>query len=704
MDKRKIKKALSNEILKGNLKSFVENYKIAKCKAFEGLDFDKIRKEIGCIKNYSYQEVLALFREFKENAEKKGCFVYEAKNSQDANNYILDICQKHNANLVVKSKSMTSEETHLNNFLEQHNIIPIETDLGEWILQLAKESPSHMVMPAIHKSRKEVAKLFKQRLSKDVDENDIEAMVKIARNTLRDFYFKAKVGITGANIAIAETGTIAIVTNEGNARLTTTIPDIHIVLLGYDKLVKTFEDALKIIRTLPKSATGQIITTYVTWISGTYPSKNQKEVHFVFLDNGRLPILKNPRLKEALKCIRCGSCANVCPVYEVVGGHVFGSTYVGAIGLILASFYEDEKIANEIMKMCIGCKSCSVNCPANIDLASLILDINATITERHKVPMYKKFLYSHVIPNPDIFSKSMKVAKAIQKPLAKNNEIQKLPFFPKDINFRHLPIISKYTFSKMYKKFYKPTTYKKYKDEVLFYPGCAIEYFYPHMGMALVKIMDALDIKVSIPKKQVCCGLPSIHAGFKIGGERSIFNLLDYFDENIDKDIIVLCPSCGITIKDEFLKYTKTSPKNYKKSIYLAKRVKSLSQFLEERNIKFKLKQEVKFTYHTPCHQKRGILFSTENFLKNNFNHLFIQLNDSDKCCGFGGSFSFDFPEISKMILDDKIKNIQKTNAEIVVTDCPGCILQIKGGISKQGLNHKVLHLSEFLDLYTNMG
>ncbi len=179
-------------------------------------------------------------------------------------------------------------------------------------------------------------------------------------------------------------------TNEGNARLTTTIPDVHIVLLGYEKLVRNFNDALKILRALPKSATGQIISTYVTWISGTYPSLNNKEVHFVFLDNGRLPILKNPALKEALKCIRCGSCANVCPVYEIVGGHVFGSTYVGAIGLILTCFYEDEKIANELMKMCIGCKTCSVNCPAGINLQSIIFDINSTISEKYSIPAYKK--------------------------------------------------------------------------------------------------------------------------------------------------------------------------------------------------------------------------------------------------------------------------------------------------------------------------
>lgn len=705
MLKQLIKEKINDKVLAENLKNFVESYKTSKEKAYQSLNFDKLRDKINSIKELSYEEVTCLFNKFKEIALKKGCYVYEAATAKDANKYILEVCKRHNTNIVVKSKSMTSEEIKLNDFLEKNGITPVETDLGEWILQLAGETPSHMVMPAIHKSRKQVAKLFEKITNSKIDENDIKAMVKIARKQLRDYYFKAKVGITGANVAVAETATIGILTNEGNARLSTTIPDVHIVILGYEKLVKSFEDALQIIRVLPKSATGQIISTYVTWISGNYPAKNEKskEVHFVFLDNGRLPLFKNNNLKEALKCIRCGSCANVCPAYEIIGGHVFGDTYVGAIGLILTSFYGDEKKANEILKLCIGCKTCSVNCPVGIDLQSLISDINATITPKYGLSLPSKALYSHVMPSPALFNTVTNIGKLLQKPLLKNKKIEKIPFMGKERNFRALPSIAPKSFTSLYNNFYKSKPTKKYKKSVIFYSGCAIEYFYPEIGLALLKLLDKINIKVNIPKKMICCGLPAIHAGDGDDGKKTIIKNLRFFDENITNDIIVLCPSCGMAIKEEFPKYTKNSPQDYKKSKELAERVKSFSQFLTENSLEFTYTAKYKVTYHTPCHQKRGMCFSTEDFLQEILKDYFIPLKDSDVCCGFGGSFSFDFAEISSRILENKIDNIKNTNAEIVLTDCPGCIMQIEGGIIKKGINVKVMHIPEFLEYYTRI-
>ncbi|MGA1847470.1 L-lactate dehydrogenase (quinone) large subunit LdhH [Deferribacter abyssi] len=705
MLKQLIKEKINDKILSENLKTFAESYKISKEKAYQGLNFEKIRTKINNIKDLSYEEIINLYNKFKENALKKGCYVYEAATAEDANNYILEVCKKHNTDIIVKSKSMTSEEIKLNEFLEKNGITPIETDLGEWILQLAGETPSHMVMPAIHKSRKQVAKLFKKVTGNKIDENDIEAMVKIARKQLRDYYFKAKVGITGANVAVAETATIGIVTNEGNARLSTTIPDVHIVILGYEKLINTFKDALQIIRALPKSATGQIISTYVTWISGSYPAKNDKnkEVHFVFLDNGRLPLFKNKNLKEALKCIRCGSCANVCPVYEIIGGHVFGDTYVGAIGLILTSFYGDEKKANEILKLCIGCKTCSVNCPTGIDLQSLISDINATITPKYGLSLPKKAVYSYVMPNPALFKTITKIGKYLQRPLLKNEKIEKIPFMGKEKNFRALPSIAPKSFTALYKDFYSSKPSKKYKKSVTFYSGCAIEYFYPEMGLTLLKLLDRANIKVNIPEKMVCCGLPAIHAGDGENGKKTIIKNLKYFDEKITEDIITLCPSCGMAIKEEFPKYTINSPQDYKKSEKMANKVKSLSQFLAENRLELKYTAKYKVTYHTPCHQKRGLCFSTENFLQEILKDYFIPLKNSDACCGFGGSFSFDFAEISSKILENKINNIKNTNAEILLTDCPGCIMQIEGGLINKGINVKVMHVSQFLENYTTL-
>jgi len=649
-----------------------------------------------------YEELLDIYHEFKEKAQAKGCYIYEATTAKDANNYILKVCQKHNSQIVVKSKSMTSEEIKLNDFLEKNHISSIETDLGEWILQLAKESPSHMVMPAIHKSRQQVAELFTNVLQKNVDPNDIQTMVNIARTELRNYFFQAKVGITGANVAVAETATVGIVTNEGNARLLTTIPDVHIVLLGYEKLVKTFKEALQIIRALPKSATGQIISSYVSWITGSYLGKHgEKEVHFVFLDNGRLPLFKNKALKEALKCIKCGSCANVCPVYKLVGGHIFGDTYVGAIGLILASFYGDEKKANEILKLCIGCKSCSVNCPAGIDLQRLISDINLAITPKYGLDRSKKILFSYITPNPYIFNTAVKIGKYIQKPLQNDKQLKNIPLTKH--NFKIFPSIPNYNFREAYKNFYSNKNNKIYKrKKMLFYSGCAIEYIFPEIGLSLLKILSKFNLKIETPSKTICCGLPAIHYGDIKGAQKNILKNIKHLNDDYE-DIIILCPSCGTTIKNEFKKYIYNSPQDYKKIIKISQKIKSLSQFIAENNLKFKYTKEYRITYHTPCHQKHGLNFSSEEILAKITGKYFMPLKDTDVCCGFGGTFSFDFPEISSQILEEKISNIVETGAQIVVTDCPGCIMQIRGGLLKKQIPIKVMHLSDFLNFYTEI-
>ena len=703
--RKKISKALSDKTLHDNLDTFFHNYKISHQTAYDGLNFSKLKKEIGKLKNKSSQERLKLFDIFKENVEKTGAIVYQAKDSKEACRYIASVCKKHNAEYVVKSKSMTAEEIGLNPYLERHGIKPVETDLGEWIIQLAKETPSHMIMPAIHKNRFQVAELFRKYTDEEIDENDIEKMVKIARKYLREYYFKATVGITGANVAVAETGTIGIVTNEGNGRLTTSIPPVHIVVLGYDKLVKNFQEAMKIMRVLPKNATGQIISVYVSWIKGAVDSiKNQtgkKETHFVFVDNGRLSLFDNPTVKEAFKCIRCGSCANVCPVYGVTGGHVFGHIYTGPIGVVSTAMYHGEKQAKNLLNMCTGCKACTEICPADIDIQKLISDLNAGIVEKSGLDSVKKVVFSKILNKPTTFKNVAKIGSIAAKPLTKNSFINQ-SVMPKKHNFRVLPSLKKHSFSEDFRALdtYLPTPFKK----VLFYPGCAIEYLYPDVGISMVKLLNRLDIQVDIPDKTVCCGLPAIHSGDKQSAKKTIINNIKYM-KNPDyyDNYIVLCPTCGSTIKEIFPQMLSDLPNDFKKSSAISSKLKMFSEFLDELDIKLKVKDNMKCTYHIPCHQIRGMHFSAEYILKNTVKDSFVHLPDADTCCGFGGSFSVDFPEVSSAILDKKIENILSTNADIVLTECPGCLMQIEGGLLKKGIDIKVLHLSEFFDKYVEI-
>ena len=704
----RIEKALSDRVLRDNLDTFYHNYKESHKRAYEGFDFNKLKKEVGKIKFLSKEERLKLFEEFKKNVESAGAKVFEAKNSKEACDYIASVCKRHNSEYVVKSKSMTAEEIGLNAYLEANGIKPIETDLGEWIIQLAKETPSHMIMPAIHKNRKQVAKLFREHLSVEVEDDDIEGMVRIARHYLREFYFKAKVGITGANVAVSETGTIGIITNEGNGRLTTTIPPVHIVVLGYEKLVKNFKEALKIIRVLPKNATGQIISVYVSWIKGAVESlsnpEGKKELHFVFVDNGRKALMGNPYFDEAMKCIRCGSCANVCPSYGVLGGHVFGHIYTGPIGAILTSFYHDDKRAMEILSLCCGCKACSEICPADIELSELIADIYGGLRFKYGLNTVRSSIYANILARPKTLKGAAKIGSLVLKSVERSSRLRS-KLTPKKHDFRVLPLPKSKSFSAVFKERLEPQQKKvDGKGRVFFYPGCAIEYLYPEVGLSMARLLNRVGLSVSIPDRMVCCGFPAVHDGDRVAAKKIIRQNAFYLPEGDDFDyFLVLCPTCGTTVKSLFSQFTLDMPKEYEKIKRMEKKILNFSKLLDELGLTVKTKGDILFTYHIPCHQNRGLHFSGEGFLKKILPRFYVPMRDKDRCCGFGGSFSIDYPEVSKAILDKKIDSIVSTNASVVVTECPGCIMQIRGGIMKRGLPIEVLHLSEFLDRYVEL-
>ncbi|MRT92591.1 L-lactate dehydrogenase (quinone) large subunit LdhH [Ancylomarina sp. 16SWW S1-10-2] len=705
----KIQEKVNDEILHNNLKGFATSYKASKINAYKGLDFEALRTRVHDIKDRDLSKVMEQFNLFKANVEKVGCKVFQANTGEDACKYIADVMKKHNTKYMVKSKSMTSEEILLNHYLEKEGLHPIETDLGEWILQLANEHPSHMVMPAIHKTRQQVAKIFADYTGEEVDPEDITGMVLIARRFLREAYFKAGVGMTGANFAVAKTGSIGLVTNEGNARLSSTVPPVHIVLVGYEKLCDDFNQALDIVRVLPKSATGQIITSYTTWIKGRVPShKNEdgvKETHYVFLDNGRLAFLEHPKFKEALKCIRCGSCANICPAYEMVGGHVYGDRYIGSIGLILTALYQGDAAAKDILKMCIGCRACSFNCPAGIDLQSLISELKLVVGKKYGINPIKEKVFKNVVAKPEKMKSLLSLGASFQFPLTKTNKsngekiISKVPLLPKEMDFRKFPALSSKTFTKLFHK----DGYDKFtsKRKVFFYPGCAIEYFYPEMGLAMVKLLNKSGIQVDIPKSAACCGIPAIASGNPDNARTMIFNTLDRLnDVEQYESLLVLCPTCGGAIKHEFLDFTSNDPDRYKKAVLLGDMVTPFGKFLEDNKIHFKVKGNKTVTYHTPCHDERSLNYSAEAFLSSVLGKQFTHLTDTNVCCGFGGTYSLDFSTISNGILDKKIENIVASKAEILVTDCPGCVMQINGGLMHKKVPVKVLHLSEFIDKY----
>lgn len=700
--RKKAEEAMSQKTLTGALGGFSEAYVISRAKAYEGMDFEELRTLIADIKGRAAQHLDELAELFKKNAEARGAKVFRTNDPEEVKKYILDLSKEKGVRRIVKSKSMASEEIHLNHDLAAAGINVKETDLGEWIIQLAGQRPSHMVLPAIHMTREQVADLF----SKEVHERlttDIPRLVKVARKELRKYFFEADMGISGANIAVAESGTIVLVTNEGNARLVTTLPKIHVVLVGLEKLVPTTQDAVPILKALPRSATGQLLTSYVSMISGPSPNTDgtPKEMHVILMDNRRTAMAADPQFRNALQCIRCAACLNVCPVYRLVGGHVFGHVYTGGIGTILTSWFNELKNASDIQGLCITCGRCKSVCPGKVDIPGLILEIRRRIVRKEGLPFVQKSAFS-VINNRGLFHSLLRAGYLAQKPFVREGFIRHLPmFFSGLAEFRSLPAIAENPFREKIKKIKQPQG----REKVAFFSGCAIDFVYPEIGEALVKVLNRAGLEVVFPEEQACCGTPFRGSGaYDLAASAAIENIKALLKDDI-RYVVTACASCASALKQEFVHVLEAEGKTEwaDKARELAARTYDFSTFvtklINEKRLELKnAGHPEKVTYHDSCHAKRYLgVYEEPRILIKKTGYDMVESYESDLCCGMGGSYTVKQPEISSRILQRKLKNIGETHADIVCMECPGCIMQIKGGLDKAGSKIRVKHTAEIL-------
>ena len=328
-------------------------------------EWEELRETASQIKKHTLANLANLLEQFEVNAQRHGVHVHWARDAAEHNEIVLSILQKHSVTKLVKSKSMLTEECHLNPFLQRHGIEVVDTDLGEWIVQLRDEPPSHIVMPAIHTKREEIGELFHQHIGTEKGATDPDYLVDAARHELRKKFLGAQAGITGVNFAIAETGGIVVCTNEGNADLGVSLPPVHIACMGIEKLIPRAADLGVFLRLLARSATGQPITAYSSHFHG--PRDANSEMHIVLVDNGRSDLLASDDFRRSLNCIRCGACMNTCPVYRRSGGHSYHYTIPGPIGSILAPA-KDAAQHSSLPFACSLCGSCTDVCPVKIDL------------------------------------------------------------------------------------------------------------------------------------------------------------------------------------------------------------------------------------------------------------------------------------------------------------------------------------------------
>jgi len=412
--------ALADAHLRGALKNATSLFGEKRKAAAASLpNWEDLRTQASAIKDEVLSHLDGYLEEFVGKAEARGAQVHWARNAAEANSIICGLATERKARVVVKSKSMTTEETHLNDALEAAGMQVVETDLGEYIIQLAEEPPSHIIAPAIHKTRGQIGELFTAELGMPPTD-DVAQLTSTARATLRDRFAAADVGISGVNFAIAETGTIVIVENEGNIRLTTSLPRLHIAVMGIEKVIPRFADLDVFLKLLPRSASGQRMSAYQSFITGTKrraTDEGPEELHIVLLDNGRSRMLAHPVTRQSLACLRCGACLNVCPVYQQVGGHAYGSVYPGPIGAVITPQLMGIEKAAQLPYASSLCGACREVCPVKIDIPRLLLHLRGEITPRKgSVAERLAFkLWARAMMSPALYKLSSVAGRLLQR-------------------------------------------------------------------------------------------------------------------------------------------------------------------------------------------------------------------------------------------------------------------------------------------------
>ena len=375
--KANAKKALGDAQLHSALKHATGLLTSKRKTAVEALEnFEALRDYCGAVKAHTLQHLDYYLEQLSNSVEALGGEVHFAADAEEATRIFSELAKRYNVKSVVKSKSMLSEEVQLNDVLEREAIEVIETDLGEYILQIDGDVPSHIIAPVIHRNKEHIAALFHEKLGTPSD-TDVPGLTAAARQVLRQGFLQADMGVSGANFAVAESGTIALVENEGNIRLTSSVPKVHVAMMGMEKIIPRLRDLPAFLSVLPRSATGQKASSYVSLISGAKrpgEPEGPEAFHLVIVDNGRSGILADPKLREALRCIRCGACLNSCPVYQQVGGHAYGWVYPGPIGAVLDPGLLGLEKTHNLPQASSLCGACGEVCPVKIPLPELLIE------------------------------------------------------------------------------------------------------------------------------------------------------------------------------------------------------------------------------------------------------------------------------------------------------------------------------------------
>ncbi len=705
---------VESEAVRLNTQTFNKNRytAIAKIK-----DYDKLKDKARRIKEKSIENLPLLIEQLTKVIEERGGNVFLTRTKEEATDYIKNICEKHNAKLVVKAKSITSEEIGLNKVLEKAGIEVAETDLAEFILQVSKEQPSHNVAPAIHRSRERITELFKEHFNTQENLDTGEDLTKFARDILREKFLKADIGISGANILAADSGTILLVESEGNIRLTTQLPAVHIAISGIEKIIPTKKELGIFIELLAASGTGQSLTTYTNILQPPLelPVLNlngrddkEREFHLVLVDNGRMEMRNDPVFREAMYCIRCSACMNVCANFQAVGGHSFGGEYyTGGIGGSWTMFTSGDIKEARFAELCTGCNRCVPNCPVKIDIPYLNANIKERLMKQEGGPsLQKKF-----------FGNFAKIGKASSTFPVVSNLLSNLnitrTLLEKTVGLdkrRHVLKIPNKTLVALYHKYRKQFEVitkenAKFETETVLFADGFTNYNYPSSGMATIRVFDKLGIPIELTKT-MDEGRAFQSQGMLDKAKIKAKEVAKYLETfvNKGKKIIIAEPSVLAMIRKDFEKLIDNYEQFEKLKNNSFDPIEYLKYLFEKENVPVReiiplsSRDKRKIFLHNQCQSKSiGVGHKIQEF----FEEIGFDVTSSTvECCGMAGSFGYkkDYYELSMNVGNDLIKQIEKAESEkeslIILANGISCRSQINDGLN----NRKVIHPIELID------
>ncbi|MFQ5708196.1 MAG: LUD domain-containing protein [bacterium] len=688
--KQKISQTLRENYQRQALLSAVQRGRNARLEALRSLpNGETFQQEIKALKDRCVDNLKNLVRQFTEKATERGATVYFARTAKEACDYVVRLAQAKKARKIIKSKSLTSEEIDLNRPLEQANCQVVETDLGERIIQMAQEKPYHLVFPAVHKTAAQVAELFRAESGVEVSA-DLGDIMRHMRQRLRPIFLGADIGVTGANIAIAETGGIVIETNEGNGRLVSTIPPVHVCIMGAEKIVETIEEALQLILAHPVSAVGQMLTTYDSFIAGRSPLGGQhgRECHIVILDNGRLQMRQDPWYREALNCIRCGACMNICPTYGVLGGHVFGYIYPGPIGIPWTARTHGLDKAAEFVDCCISCGLCKEICPAAIDIPMMIAKVKHQVLQSQSQLLSNKILMAS-----ESFAKLACATAPVSNWILQRKTVKYLTEKLAGIDRRrHLPTFERKTFKKQFiQKTQKAQ--EKCDRKVAFFVDYHANYNRPELGLRALEILQKANVKVVLPKQRAS-GYPYISYGeLEKARKTALYNIEHFYPYATEGyDVVTLEPTAAYALKSVYPKLLGYS----KAAKGVAESTFEFFEYVENLILKDVLKLATAsndprtFGFHIACHQ-RGSSAGTCTLRLLQASGYDVRVIETGTCCGMAGTFGLKHGplgyDLAMTVGEWLFQLFKNSGVSAIITESSVCKMQLEDGTGLQVLH-----------------